>query len=106
MKAKLSHIALLITDIDKARAFYGNILGLKEIARPPFFIKGLWYDLGEFQLHLMLYEEFLGPQVHPWRETVQPHFALSMTALESVIVLENLKKAGIAFIEEYSDSPL
>ena len=46
MKAHLSHIALLVTNLEKARSFYSDILGFQEIDRPPFLIKGIWYNLG------------------------------------------------------------
>jgi catechol 2,3-dioxygenase-like lactoylglutathione lyase family enzyme len=103
MKAKLNHIALLITDIKKAKQFYGDILGLQEVERPPFFIQGLWYSLGDFQLHLMLHEEANPPQQHPLCETVQPHFALSLTQPEIMIVLGKLKNSGITYIEEINE---
>lgn len=54
MQAQVNHIGLLISDLVKARHFYGNILGLREVSRPDFFIKGIWYDLGALKLHLML----------------------------------------------------
>jgi catechol 2,3-dioxygenase-like lactoylglutathione lyase family enzyme len=104
-KAKLSHIALLITDLEKARHFYGNILGFKEIERPQLFIKGLWYDLGEFELHLMLYEQAVPSQFHPLNETVQPHFALSIMQNELMTILEKLKDSDVQFISEPALSP-
>lgn len=100
MKAKLSHIALLVTNLEKARHFYGNILGLQEIDRPPFIIQGLWYDLGEFELHLMLYEQAAPPQIHPLNDTVQPHFALSITRDEMTTILNRLKSASVQLISE------
>ena len=33
--------------------FYGEILGLQEIQRPPFDFGGAWYLLGDRQLHLI-----------------------------------------------------
>lgn len=105
IKARISHVALLITDLEQARHFYGNILGLSELKRPPFFIKGLWYDLGDLELHLMLYEQAEKPQVHPLNETVQAHFALSIPEFQLNTILEKLKAAGIALIAEPVRSP-
>lgn len=105
MKAYLSHIALLVTNLEKARYFYSEILGLKEMLRPPFLIKGIWYDLGNFELHLMLYEQATHPQVHPLNETVQPHFALSIRQNEMMDVLEKLKNSGVSLISEVTCSP-
>lgn len=105
MKAHLSHIGLLVTDLGKAREFYGNILGLHEIERPPFLIKGLWYDLGAFELHLMLHENAHPPSIHPLNPTVQPHFALAMSQEDINRTLEKLEKAGIELVKEPKKSP-
>ena len=105
MKVKLSHIVLLVKNLDKARNFYGNILGFQEIDRPPFSIKGIWYNLGEFELHLMLYEQANPPQIHPLNETVQPHFALSITQNKMAKIVDKLKTFGTRFISESARSP-
>lgn len=53
---RLDHIQLCIPSgqEEEARVFYGEILGLKEIAKPEALIKngGLWYELGAIQLHI------------------------------------------------------
>lgn len=104
MKAHLSHIALLVTNLEKARSFYSDILGFQEIDRPPFLIKGIWYSLGDFELHLMLYEQTAQPQVHPLNETVQPHFAISITESQMAIILKKLKDHNIPLIAEPEQS--
>ncbi|HEY2786721.1 MAG TPA: VOC family protein [Fimbriiglobus sp.] len=51
----LDHCSVLITDVPAARRFYGEILGLKEIAPPASFdFVAVWYDLGHGYLHLLL----------------------------------------------------
>jgi glyoxylase I family protein len=99
MMPKLNHIGLLISDLEKARFFYGNILGLVEVERPQFLINGLWYDLGAFQLHLMLYEKQKPMYFHPLNETVQPHLALSFTQSQVANILLKLKKSQIKLIK-------
>ena len=50
----LDHCSVLITDITAARGFYGEILGLKEIAPPATFdFVALWFQLGHGTLHLL-----------------------------------------------------
>ena len=39
----LHHVAVAVTDLDRARRFYAGVLGLKEIARPAFSFDGAWY---------------------------------------------------------------
>ena len=43
-----------------ARAFYGGILGMKEIAKPPELRKrgGCWFQCGEQQLHIGVEKDF------------------------------------------------
>ena len=50
----IDHVSLIVTDIAKARAFYGGLLGLTEIAPPASFdFVSIWYDLGGQYLHLL-----------------------------------------------------
>ena len=67
--SQLDHCSVIITDVERSRRFYGNILGLKEINKPRTFdFVVLWYDLGNMHIHLLRKE---GP------DTVSPrHFAL------------------------------
>ena len=51
----IDHVSVLITDVAKARHFYGELLGLKEIPAPKSFdFIAIWYDLGGTYLHLLL----------------------------------------------------
>jgi len=45
---------------DQARRFYGEVLGLREIPKPPALAArgGAWFELGETQLHLGVDPEF------------------------------------------------
>lgn len=54
----LDHCSVIITDVEISRHFYGELLGLKEIAAPKTFdFVALWYDLGGTYLHLLLKPE-------------------------------------------------
>ncbi len=51
---QLDHVALHVKDVAKTVAFYRDILGLKQIARPGFDFEGAWLRLGKNQsLHLI-----------------------------------------------------
>ena len=51
----IDHCSILITDVAKARHFYGHIIGLNEVAPPAEFdFVAVWYDLGGTYLHLLL----------------------------------------------------
>jgi glyoxylase I family protein len=51
--AALHHVSIPVTDVDRSRAFYREILGLREIDRPPFDFPGAWFAVGDGQLHLI-----------------------------------------------------
>ena len=52
----IHHVSVPITDLERAKAFYRDVLELKEIPRPPFDFPGAWYQLGDRQLHLIVGE--------------------------------------------------
>jgi catechol 2,3-dioxygenase-like lactoylglutathione lyase family enzyme len=52
----LHHISLAVTDLERSRAFYRDVLGLREIARPVFDFAGAWFALGDRELHLIVHD--------------------------------------------------
>jgi glyoxylase I family protein len=51
---QIDHVSVLITDVERSRRFYRDLLGLQEIAKPKAFdFVVLWFDLGNQQLHLL-----------------------------------------------------
>src|SRR5204863_10080986 len=42
-----------VADVERSRSFYRDVLGLREIARPPFDFPGAWFALGDGELHLI-----------------------------------------------------
>lgn len=48
------HVSLCSRDLARARAFYGELLGLPEIERPALGIPGVWYQAGPVQLHVIV----------------------------------------------------
>ena len=68
----IDHCSVVITDVAAARRFYGELLGLKEIAPPRTFdFVVAWYDLGGTYLHLLLKDR---------PDTISPrHFCLHVT---------------------------
>ncbi len=75
---QFTHVSITVTDVAKAREFYSDTLGLREIARPAFNFPGIWYSLGgELQLHIILNDQLVRPAVERERiEARYPHFAL------------------------------
>jgi catechol 2,3-dioxygenase-like lactoylglutathione lyase family enzyme len=66
---QIDHVSVVITNLERSRRFYRDVLGLKEISKPKTFtFSVLWFDLGNQHLHLLL---------RPGPDSVSPrHFAL------------------------------
>ena len=48
------HTQLTVADLDRSRAFYRDVIGLKELARPQFPFPGAWFQLANGQeLHIV-----------------------------------------------------
>ena len=89
----LHHIGITVTDLERAKAFYGGILGLPELPRPPFDFGGAWYQLGDRTLHLI---------VHPPTKTLRGtreidprdgHLAIRVRSYDDT--LQHLRSHGI-----------
>lgn len=53
----LHHVAICVHDLERAKAFYTGVLGLKEVDRPPLPQPGAWLVVGtgaEQMVHLMV----------------------------------------------------
>lgn len=48
------HITLIVSDIEKTRAFYVDKLGMQQVDRPEFDFPGVWFQLGTTQIHATL----------------------------------------------------
>lgn len=46
------HTAILVTDLERAEYFYGEVLGLPKIERSLKY-PGTWYQVGNYQIHLI-----------------------------------------------------
>ena len=93
----LHHIALIVRDLARARAFYGGLLGLRELSRPPFPFDGAWYEVGDRQLHLTVH-----PPARVLRGTTEidsrdGHVALRVRDWEETIT--HLRSRGVAMKE-------
>ena len=86
----IDHVSVLITDLARARRFYGEILGLREIPKPrTFTFSVLWFDLGTGQLHLLS---------KPKADTISPrHFALRVADIDAARV--HFRAHGVAIDE-------
>jgi glyoxylase I family protein len=73
-----NHVSITVTDLAKAKDFYGGLLGFQEIPRPAFNFPGVWYGIGgDLSLHIIVNEALVRPPVERASfEGRYPHFAL------------------------------
>ncbi len=91
--ALLHHVTLTVTDIERSRRFYREILGLKEIARPPFTFPGAWFEIGDSQhLHLLVHDDATFRAPHKGIDTRDVHFAVRVPSYQRT--LEFLRAKG------------
>jgi glyoxylase I family protein len=49
----IHHASLPVRDLGRSKAFYGEVLELEEIERPPSSNPGAWFRVGDKELHLI-----------------------------------------------------
>jgi catechol 2,3-dioxygenase-like lactoylglutathione lyase family enzyme len=94
----LHHVSLTVSDLERSKRFYEEVLGLKEIQRPPFDFPGAWYQLGDRQLHLIVAKK---PTFREGKgiDSRDVHFAIRVRSYRAA--LEELKRKG--YSEDASD---
>ena len=50
---RLHHTSFTVRDLARARRFYEDVLGLEQIERPDLGLPGVWYGIGDAQIHLI-----------------------------------------------------
>ena len=77
------HAAILVSDLERAEQFYGNVLGLSKVDRVLKF-PGAWYQVGQFQFHLIVAPDFILSKLqNPEKWGRNPHIAFAVTDLEA-----------------------
>jgi catechol 2,3-dioxygenase-like lactoylglutathione lyase family enzyme len=49
----LHHISFCVSNLDRSRRFYEEILGMEQISRPDLGLPGTWYAAGNAEVHLI-----------------------------------------------------
>ncbi len=91
-----SHVAISVTDLEAARAFYCGTLGFEELPRPDLGIPGMWLKVGALQLHFIETDEM------PTPGRGFPHYALHVPTDRFDATVEALRAAGVPFLGEPS----
>lgn len=75
------HAAVLVSDLEKAEHFYGNILGLSKVERSLKY-PGAWYQVGDFQVHLIIDSNAARALQNPEKWGRNPHIAFGVANLD------------------------
>jgi glyoxylase I family protein len=88
--SQLDHCSVIITDVERSRRFYRDVLGLREINKPRTFdFVVLWFDLGNQHVHLLLKDK---------ADTISPrHFALRVSDASAARIY--FREKGVAVQE-------
>jgi catechol 2,3-dioxygenase-like lactoylglutathione lyase family enzyme len=82
------HVAVNVSNLARAEAFYGGILGLEKVDRSLQF-PGTWYQVGAFQLHLIEAESWHTSPQHPkWGRNAHVAFAIADVEAAKATLME------------------
>jgi len=92
------HTSFPIRNLERSRAFYEGVLGLKEIARPDLGFRGAWYAAGPCEVHLIEVPDGIDvgappPALNP----LARHAAFAVR--DYATTLEHLKAHGLDVLE-------
>ena len=92
----IDHVQLAMPpgEEDRARAFYGRLLGMTEVPKPPELAKrgGCWFECGTVQIHLGVENDF--------RSARKAHPALRCVDYE--VLVSRLSAAGVTITDDDS----
>ncbi|MGD1867132.1 MAG: VOC family protein [Phormidesmis sp.] len=87
------HVAVQVSDLEKSDEFYSHIIGLTKVDRQLSF-PGSWYQIGDFQLHLIVSEWAMNPtREDKWGR--HPHLTFAINNLAAI--KQSLGEQGIVF---------
>jgi catechol 2,3-dioxygenase-like lactoylglutathione lyase family enzyme len=94
----LHHIALVSHRLEETLAFYRDVLGFRELSRPPFRFRGAWLYHGGLQIHLIEGGGAPPPAADAAIDTRAEHLAFSVPELAGVTTI--LRERGIVYREQ------
>ena len=92
----LHHSSLLVSDLEAARTFYEDILGLRPSnKRPQLSYDGVWYEIGAQQIHLLALPNPDAHAARPAHGGRDRHVALLIDDIEGMRA--TLDRAGVPY---------
>ena len=101
----IHHVSLPVSDLARAKEFYGATLGLTETARPPFTFAGAAYQVGDRTLHLIVPEPSDNPTFRRDKaiDSHDVHFAIRVRSYSGAVAY--LESRGFCATDERNPHP-
>lgn len=77
------HAAVVVRDLERSERFWGDLLGLPKVDRPLKFA-GTWYQVGDFQIHLILALAPASDCIEPEKLGRNRHLAFAIADLHAL----------------------
>ena len=90
----LHHVSIPVSDLERARKFYAEIIGLTELERPPFPFPGAWFQIGDRQLHLIGGDSKATFRTDKPVDSHDAHFAIRVRSFRQAV--KHLRSLGYA----------
>lgn len=94
----MDHVTIVSRNLENTRRFYVDVLGMRQVARPPFTFPGLWFQAGDTLIHVNVTGEEAGPAGQPFPAGTIPsrglHIAFrvwDVNAAADLLLAEGLK---------------
>ncbi|MDE0596237.1 MAG: VOC family protein [Akkermansiaceae bacterium] len=96
----IDHVAVIAKDLEASRHFYEDLLGMEPVPRPDFPFRGLWFQAGTTQIHVIHKSTEAGPAGMPDFQGTLPsrgtHIAFELESCE--VAAAKLINAGIKIV--------
>lgn len=94
------HLSFTVSDLDRSRRFYERVMGFETIPRPDFGVGGVWYGVGNAELHLIELPAGARVETAPKPEKITPLANHNAFAIDDYSkVLDYLKSEGVEVLE-------
>ena len=98
----IHHSAVCVTDLARAKRFYEQVLGLREVPRPDFDFEGAWYEMPDGrQLHLIVHDTPLSLRGTTSIDTRDGHLALRVASYQDT--LADLDAKGVPHVAQWDN---